>query len=225
MTATSIALLVIGILLVVLGVLLLVVRKLRAPDPEHVPVFQAFGGVKVAGPVGLVIIVIGVVCIASSAFVKPTGATSAITPPASPTVSHSSSPPSSPASPSPSPSASPSGTITSPPNGASNVTAHKNLQVSGTAQDIPPGYRLDLVLEFLNVNRYYIAADPNTAITLHNGHWSSPIFIGDPGYIIIRLIMLSPSQIVYVNSQPTYQVNGFPALPGTVLAAASYKSP
>jgi hypothetical protein len=126
---------------------------------------------------------------------------------------------------SPSPSAAPSGTITGPPNGASNVAAHKNLQVSGTAQGIPSGYRLDLVLQFVNSGngiRYYIAADPNTAITLHDGHWAAPIFIGAPGSIIIRLVMLPPSEIAYVNSQPAYQSGGFPALPGTVLASASY---
>ena len=128
---------------------------------------------------------------------------------------------------SPSPSAAPSGTITEPPNGASNVAAHKNLQVSGTAQGIPSGDRLDLLLQFVdsgNGIRYYIAADPNTAIKLDNGHWSAPIFIGATGSIIIRLVMLSPSEIAYVNSRPSYQNNGFPAIPGTVLASATYKA-
>ena len=121
-----------------------------------------------------------------------------------------------------SPSVSPSGIITNPPNGASNVAAHKNLRLSGTAQNIPSGYRLDLFLQFANVSRYYVAADPNSAISLHNGHWIAPIFIGASGSIIIRLVLLSPSEIAYVNSQVTYQNAGFPTLPGTVLASASY---
>lgn len=102
MTATSIALLVAGILLVVLGVLLLVVRKLRPADSGQVHVF----GVEVAGPVGLVVIAIGVFCMVSSAFVKPTGAANVTAPPANPTVSRSSSPTSS-SSASPSPTAIP----------------------------------------------------------------------------------------------------------------------
>lgn len=124
--------------------------------------------------------------------------------------------------PQPSPPASPSGTIASPPNGAGNVAAHKNLRVSGTAQDVPSGYRLDLVLQFVNVNRYYVAADPNSAISLLDGHWAAPIFVGAPGSIIIRLVLLSPSEISYVNSQVAYQNAGFPTLPGTVLASADY---
>jgi hypothetical protein len=92
-------------------------------------------------------------------------------------------------------------------NGASGVVAHKNLRLSGTAQDIPSGYRLDLFLQFANSGngiRYYIAADPNTAIVLHDGRWAAPIFIGDSGPVVIRLVMLSPSQVAYVNSQPAY---------------------
>jgi streptogramin lyase len=119
----------------------------------------------------------------------------------------------------------PSGTITNPPSGAGNVAVHKNLQVSGTAQDIPSGYRLDLFLQFVNSGngiRYYIAADPNSAISPHNGHWAAPIFIGGSGPIIIRLVLLSPNEIAYVNSQVGYQNAGFPSLPGTVLASASY---
>lgn len=229
MTATSIALLVVGILLVVLGVLLLVVRKLQPTSSDNFPVFQALGGVKVAGPLGLVIIVIGVVCIASSAFVKPTEVANVAKPPVNPTVSRSTSPipSSSSASRSASPSASPSGTITDPPNGASNVAANKNLQVSGTVQDIPAGYRLDLSLQFVNSGngtRYYLAADPKTAITPHNGRWTAPIFVGAPGSIIIRLVLLSPSEIAYVDSPKSvpYQNSGFPTLPGTVLASANY---
>ncbi|MGH3192438.1 MAG: hypothetical protein ACRDOL_35365, partial [Streptosporangiaceae bacterium] len=120
-----------------------------------------------------------------------------------------------------------SGSITNPPDGASNVAARKNLQVSGTARAIPSGYRLDLFLQFGNSGngtRYYIAADPKSAITLHSGHWAAPIYVGDPGYIIIRLVLLSPSEIAYVDSPSSagYQENGFPALPGTTLASANY---
>jgi hypothetical protein len=130
------------------------------------------------------------------------------------------------ASPTPS-STSPSGIITSPPDGTSNVAARKNLQLSGTAQDIPSGYRLDLFLQFGNSGngtRYYIAADPKSAITLHNGNWAAPIYVGDPGSIIIRLVLLSPSEIAYVDSPSSaaYQENGFPTLPGTTLASANY---
>ncbi|MGH3255460.1 MAG: WD40 repeat domain-containing protein [Streptosporangiaceae bacterium] len=124
-----------------------------------------------------------------------------------------------------SPSAPPGGTISSPPSDTGNVAADKNLQVSGTAQDIPSGYRLDLFLQFVNSGngiRYYIAADPNNAISLHSGHWAAPIFIGASGSVIVRLVLLSPSEIAYVNSQVTYQNVGFPSLPGTVLASASY---
>jgi len=121
-------------------------------------------------------------------------------------------------------SVSPSGTITSPLGDGSNVAARKNLHLSGTAQDIPSGYRIDLFLNWVNVNNYYIAADPKIAITLHNGHWAAPIYVGDPGSIIIRLVLLSPSEIAYVDSPSSvpYQNNGFPALPGTTLASATY---
>ena len=124
-------------------------------------------------------------------------------------------------------SASPSGTITRPPSGTGNVAAGKNLRVSGTAQDIPSGYRLDLFLQYVNSGngiRYYIATNPNSAISLDNGHWAGSIYIGAPGPIIIRLVLLSPSEIAYVNSQVVYQDAGFPSVPGTVLASANYIS-
>jgi hypothetical protein len=135
-------------------------------------------------------------------------------PPPSPTVSRSS------ASPTPTP---PRGTIMSPSSGA-NVAARKNLQVSGTAQDIPTGYRLDLFLEWVNVSKYWIAADPKSAITPDNAHWTAPIYVGDPGSIIIRLVLLSPSQIARIDSpsNAAYLSNGFPTLPGTTLASANY---
>ena len=169
-----------------------------------------------------------VALISAGALLLTRGGGSGASPAPSPTVSSAlaTTPSQQAASPTPS-STSPSGTITSPPDGASNVTARKNLQLSGTAQDIPSGYRLDLFLQFGNSGngtRYYIAADPKIAIILHNGHWAAPIYVGDPGSIIIRLVLLSPSEIAYVDSPSSvgYQNNGFPALPGTTLASANY---
>lgn len=227
MTAASITLLVVGILLVIFGVLLLVVKKLQTSDSSTFPKFQGPGRIIVEGPLGLVVMVIGILCVVFSPVSYKLGGTSgSSTLSASPTVPHSASPTPTSSSPSPASPASslPNATITNPPDGASNIAAHKNLQLSGTVGDIPSGYRLDLVLQFVNVDRYYIAADPRTAFTSHDGKWSAPIFVGDPGSIIIRLVMLSPSEIAYVDnpSSVPYQNGGFPALPGTALATATY---
>ena len=115
-----------------------------------------------------------------------------------------------------------SGAFTVPSNGATNVYKHEQEHVSGTAQNIPAGYHLDVFLQFSGYQRYYAAADPNIAAPLVNGHWSSTIYIGDSGSIILWLVSLSPAQVNYVNSQVTYQSAGYPTLPGTKLASVSF---
>lgn len=115
-----------------------------------------------------------------------------------------------------------SGAFTVPSSGATNVYKHEQLHVSGTAQNIPPRYRLDVFLQFSGSQRYYAAADPNIAAPLIKGHWSSTIYIGDSGSIILWLVSLSPAQVNYVNSQVTYQSAGYPALPGARLASVSF---
>ena len=118
--------------------------------------------------------------------------------------------------------AAPTGTITDPHSGATNVYKHEQLHVSGTAHNIPAGDRLDVFLQFAGDQRYYAAADPNIAAPLVNGRWSSTIFIGDAGNIILWLVSLSPHQVNLVNSEVTYQSAGYPTLPGTMLASVSF---
>ena len=124
----------------------------------------------------------------------------------------------------PSRTARPMGTINDPPNGATNVYKHEQLRVSGTAQNIPSGYRLDVFLQFVGYQRYYAAADPNIAAPLINGHWSATIFIGDTGPINLWLVSLSPAQANLMNSpgEVAYQSAGYPTLPGTNLASVSF---
>ncbi len=54
---------------------------------------------------------------------------------------------------------------------------------------------------------------------LSNGHWSATIFIGDAKPIILSL---SPAQVNLVNSEVADQTAGYPTLPGTRLASASF---
>ncbi len=118
--------------------------------------------------------------------------------------------------------ADPTGNITDPHSGAKNVYKHEQLRVSGTAQNIPAGHRLDVFLQFVGYQRYYAAADPNIAAPLVNGRWSLTIFIGDAGRIILWLVSLSPHEVSLVNSEVTYQSAGYPTLPGTGLASVSF---
>lgn len=116
------------------------------------------------------------------------------------------------------------GTITAPPNGATNVYKHEQLRVSGTAQNIPSGDRLDVFLQFVGSQRYYSAANPEIAAPLIRGHWSATIFIGDAGPIILWLVSLSPAQVNLMNSpgEVAYQSAGYPTLPGTRLASVGF---
>jgi hypothetical protein len=131
-------------------------------------------------------------------------------------------PPGSAASSTPPASAAAFGAITDPSNGATNVYKHEKLRVSGTAQNIPAGYHLDVFLQFSGNQRYYAAANPDIAAPLINGHWSATIYIGDTGSIIIWLVSLSPDQVNYVNSQVADQTAGYPTLPGTRLASVNF---
>ena len=123
---------------------------------------------------------------------------------------------------SPSPVAAPEGVITDPPAGATNVYYHEQLHVSGTAQNIPSGYHLDVFLQFAGNQRYYAAADPNIAAPLTNGHWSATIFIGEAKPIILWLVSLSPAEINFINNDVPDQTAGYPTLPGTRLASVSF---
>jgi hypothetical protein len=231
MNATGITLLVVGIFLVVVGVVLLVVKVQAFEGNTFRPIFQGPGRVMVSGPVGLVVIVIGVFClILSIASYRVAGSGNSANPPPSssnPTVSPSISSTHTSPSPSSSPSlsaTSPSGAIIVPPSGANNVYAFKNLQMSGSARNIPKNYRLDLFLQFVGVKRYYAAGDPNKALSFRDGAWKGAIYIGEPKPIIIWLVSLSPSKVRWMNSprQGPYQNGGFPSLPGSILASATY---
>jgi hypothetical protein len=112
------------------------------------------------------------------------------------------------------------GTITDPSNGTPNAQEGQ-LHVSGTAQNIPSGYRLDVVLQFAGQPRYFMAADPNVAAPLINGHWSATIDVGDSGSIILYLVSLSPAEVELVNHEVHDQTNGYPTLPGARLASVS----
>jgi hypothetical protein len=116
----------------------------------------------------------------------------------------------------------PIGVITNPPAGATDIYQHEQLHVSGTARNLPKGCRLDVFLQFAGYQRYYIAADPDIAAPLINGHWSATIYIGDPGSIIIWLSCLSPAEIKIVNGEPADQSAGYPTLPGVMLDSVSF---
>jgi hypothetical protein len=116
----------------------------------------------------------------------------------------------------------PEGVITDPPAGATNVYYHEQLHVSGTAQNIPSGYHLDVFLQFVGDERYYAADDPNIAAPLINGHWSATIFIGEAKPIILWLVSLSPAEVNLVNGDVPDQTAGYPTLPGTRLASVSF---
>ena len=100
--------------------------------------------------------------------------------------------------------------------------------MSGTAHNIPSGHRLDLFLHFERPggSNYYAAGDPNTALSVGNGRWSGRIYIGNAEPIAILLVLLSPSEVAWVNApeQEPQQNNGFTALPGKVLDSNRYTS-
>jgi hypothetical protein len=85
--------------------------------------------------------------------------------------------------------AAPTGIITGPRNGATNVSSNEQLRVSGTAHNIPAGYRLDVFLQFAGHRRYYAAANPGNPAPLINGHWSATISIGQAQAIILWLVL------------------------------------
>jgi hypothetical protein len=186
-------------------------------------------GVQIAVAGGILAIVGGVVSgvfgIVDAERAKPGAQTSTSTPapapakPASALVT--SSPPATAAS-TPSSTAAPAGTITGPNNGATNVYKHEQLRVSGTAQNIPAGYRLDVFLQFAGHVRYYAAANPDNPAPLINGHWSATIFIGEAQPIILWLVLLSPAEMNLTNNEIAYQSAGYPTLPGTSLASVRF---
>jgi len=186
-------------------------------------------GVQIAVVGGILAIVGGVITgafgIVDVELAKPSAQTSTPAPAptltrSAPTAASSSSPTT--AASTPPATAAPTGTITDPRNGAADVHKHEQLGVSGTAQNIPSGYHLDVFLQFAGYQRYYAAANPDIAAPLINGHWSATIFIGDSGSIIIWLVSLSPAEAKLMNSEVTYQSAGYPTLPGTRLASVEF---
>ncbi len=119
----------------------------------------------------------------------------------------------------------PSGTITTPASGAV-VGAYKMLPSSGTARNIQPGYRLDLFLKFADLGVYYAAGDPNSALRFADGRWHGSIYIGGAAPCTVYLVDLSPSSVQLMNSETSYQENGFPNIAdlGTVLASVTLTS-
>jgi len=115
------------------------------------------------------------------------------------------------------------GTITGPRDGATNVFKNEQLRVSGTAQNIPAGYRLDVFLQFAGHKRYYAAAgNPDVAAPLINGHWSATVLVGEAKPIILWLVVLSPAEVNLTNNELAYQSAGYPALPGAALASVRF---
>jgi len=126
------------------------------------------------------------------------------------------------AAPTPSATAAATGTITDPPSGATNVSKNEQLLVSGTAQNIPAGYRLDVFLQFAGHARYYVAANPDNPAPLINGHWSATISISEAQPIILWLVLLSPAEMNLTNDELAYQSAGYPTLPGIKLASVRF---
>ena len=186
-------------------------------------------GVQIAVAGGMLAIVGGVVAgvfsIVDAGLAKPGAQTSTSTPAPALTTSASalvtSSPPATAASTPPS-TAAPTGTITDPRNGATNVYKHEQLLVSGTAQNIPAGDRLDVFLQLAGHTRYYAAANPDNPAPLINGHWSATIFIGEAQPIILWLVLLSPAEVNLTNNEIAYRSAGYHTLPGTRLASVRF---
>jgi hypothetical protein len=185
-----------------------------------VQIAVAVGGLAIAGGV-----VAGVFAIVDAERAKPGAQTStsapapALTTPASALVASS---PSATAASTPPSAAAPTATITGPRNGATNVSSNEQLRVSGTAQNIPAGYRLDVFLQFAGHVRYYAAANPGNPAPLINGHWSATISIGEAQPIILWLVLLSPAEMNLTNNEIAYQSAGYPTLPGTRLASVRF---
>jgi len=129
---------------------------------------------------------------------------------------------SSPPAATPSATAAPTGAITDPRGGATNVSKNEQLLVSGTAQNIPAGYRLDVFLQFAGHARYYVAVNPDNPAPLINGHWSATIFISQAQPIILWLVLLSPAEMNLTNDELSFQSGGYPTLPGTPLASVRF---
>ena len=186
-------------------------------------------GVQIAVAGGIVVIVGGVVAgalgIVYAGLARPGAQT--FTPAPAPALATSasalvtSSPPATAAS-TPSATAAPTGTITDPRSGATNVSQNEQLLVSGTAQNIPAGYRLDVFMQFAGHARYYVAANPDNPAPLINGHWSATIFISQAQPIILWLVLLSPAEMNLTNDELAYQSAGYPTLPGIKLASVSF---
>jgi hypothetical protein len=186
-------------------------------------------GVQIAVAGGIVVVVggvvIGVLGVVGAALARPgaqiptSAPAPALTTPASALVTSS---PSAPAASTPASTAPATGTITDPRNGATNVSTNEELLVSGTAQNIPAGYSLDVFLQFAGHTRYYAPANPDNPAPLINGHWSATIFISEAQPIILWLVVLSPADMSVTNNELAYQSTGYPSLPGTKLASVRF---
>jgi hypothetical protein len=186
-------------------------------------------GVQIAVAGGIVVmvggVVIGVLGILDGELARPGAQTSTsapaptLTTPASALVTSS---PAATAASTPPSAAAPTGTISDPRNGATNVSTNEELLVSGTAQNIPAGYRLDVFLQFAGHVRYYAADNPGNPAPLIDGHWSATIFIAKAQPIILWLVVLSPADITVTNNELAYQSAGYPTLPGTRLASVRF---
>jgi len=186
-------------------------------------------GVQIAVAGGVVVMVGGVVAgtlgIMDTGQAGPGAQTSTLAPAPALTTAASalvtSSPPAATAA-TPSATAAPTGTITDPHSDATNVSKNEQLLVSGTAQNIPAGYRLDVFLQFAGHARYYVAVNPDNPAPLINGHWSATIFISQAQPIILWLVLLSPAEMNLTNDELAYQSGGYPSLPGTTLASVRF---
>ena len=186
-------------------------------------------GVQIAMAGGIVVmmggVAVGVFGVVDAGLARPSAPASTAAPAPALTTAASalvtSSPPAAAAS-TPSATAAPTGTITDPHNGATNVPTNEQLLVSGTARNIPAGYRLDVFLQFAGHARYYAAVNPGNPAPLINGHWSARIFISQAQPIIVWLVLLSPAELNLTNDEVAYESAGYPALPGIRLASVRF---
>jgi hypothetical protein len=156
MNALAIALVAVGIFLVLVGVVLLVIKVQASDSHTYRPIFQGPGRFMVSGPVGLVVIVIGVFCLAfAGVSSKVSGSNNSADPAITPTLSPI------PGSPSPT---MPVGTLTSPVDGA-RVSRFNGFTARGTVSSL--GSNTIWILDYdggYTVDQKAVVA---------GGHWSA----------------------------------------------------
>jgi hypothetical protein len=168
--ASSIIFTAVGVFLVAVGFMLLVVKVQRSETDSFKPIFQGPGKIMVSGPVGLVVIVIGVVCIALPVALSSNAR--GLTGPTHPTSSPVRSSTISVAASSPSP-AVPVATLTSPKDG---------IHVSRASGFTASGKETSLGTETIWILDYDGGYTVDQEAIIANGRWSASDYpLGDAG--------------------------------------------